>query len=75
MYTLIEISNRILAGSAFDHAGHHLRKTGLAVAINEMLKRRSVAGRLRRGFASVFLSLLASWASGEWCARRANSSA
>ena len=31
------------------HAGASLRKTGLAVAINEMLKRRSVAEWLRRG--------------------------
>ena len=31
------------------HAGASLGKTGLAVAINEMLKRRSVAEWLRRG--------------------------
>ena len=31
------------------HAGASLEKTGLAVAINEMLKRRSVAEWLRRG--------------------------
>jgi hypothetical protein len=49
MYALIEISNQMLEDSAFDHAGASLRKAGLAVAINEMLKRRSVAEWLRRG--------------------------
>ena len=39
----------MLEDSAFDHAGASLRKTGLAEAINEMLKRRSVAEWLRRG--------------------------
>ena len=29
MYALIEISNQMLEDSAFDHAGRHLRKTGL----------------------------------------------
>ena len=49
MYSLIDISNQMLEDGAFDHAGASLRKTGLAVAINEMLKRRSVAEWLRRG--------------------------
>ena len=49
MYALIDISNQLLEGSAFGHAGASLRKTGLAVAINEMLKRRSVAEWLRLG--------------------------
>jgi len=49
MYALIDISNQMLEDSAFDHAGASLRKAGLAVAINEMLKRRSVAEWLRRG--------------------------
>ena len=49
MYALIDISNPMLEDSAFDHAGASLRKAGLAVAINEMLKRRSVAEWLRRG--------------------------
>ena len=47
MYALIDISNQMLEDSAFDHAGASLRKAGLA--INEMLKRRSVAEWLRRG--------------------------
>jgi len=49
MYALIDISNQMLEDSAIDHAGASLRKAGLAVAINEMLKRRSVAEWLRRG--------------------------
>ena len=49
MYALIEISNQMLEDSAFGHAGASLRKAGLAVAINEMLKRRSVAECLRLG--------------------------
>jgi hypothetical protein len=49
MHALIDISNQMLEDSAFDHAGASLRKAGLAVAINEMLKRRSVAEWLRRG--------------------------
>jgi hypothetical protein len=48
MYALIDISNLMLDDSAFDHAGVSLRKAGLAVAINEMLKRRSVTEWLRR---------------------------
>jgi hypothetical protein len=48
MYALIDISNQMLEDSAFDHAGASLRKAGLAIAINEMLKRRSVAEWLRR---------------------------
>jgi hypothetical protein len=43
MYALIDISNQMLEDSAFDHAGASLRKAGLAVAINEMLKRRGMA--------------------------------
>jgi hypothetical protein len=39
MHALIDISNQMLEGSAFDHAGASLRKVGLAVAINEMFKR------------------------------------
>lgn len=46
MYALIDISNQMLEDSAFDHAGASLRKAGLAVTINEMLKRRRM---LRRG--------------------------
>ena len=49
MYALIDISNQMLEDSAFDHAGASLQKAGLAVAINEMLKRRSVAEWLRCG--------------------------
>ena len=49
MYALIDISNQMLEDSAFDHARASLRKAGLAVAINEMLERRSVAEWLRRG--------------------------
>ena len=49
MYALIDISKQMLEDSAFDHAGSSLRKAGLAVAINEMLKRRSAAEGLRRG--------------------------
>ncbi len=49
MYALIDISNQMLEDGAFDHAGASLRKAGLAVAINEMLERRSVAEWLRRG--------------------------
>ena len=49
MYALIDISNQMLEDSAFDHAGASLEQTGLAVAMNEMLKRRSVAEWLRRG--------------------------
>jgi hypothetical protein len=49
MYALIDISKQMLEDSAFDHAGASLRKAGLAIAINEMLKRRSVAEWLRRG--------------------------
>ncbi len=43
MNALIDISNQILEDRTFDHAGASLRKAGLAVAINEMPKRRSVA--------------------------------
>ena len=45
MHASIDISNQMHEDSAFDHAGASLRKAGLAVAINEMLKRRSVADR------------------------------
>lgn len=41
LYALIEISNQMLEDSAFDHAGASLRKTGLALVVDEMLKRRS----------------------------------
>ena len=44
MYALIDISNQMLEDSAFDHAGASLGKTGLALAINEMLRRRSTFG-------------------------------
>ncbi len=37
MYALVDISNQMLEDGAFDHAGATLRKSGLAVAINEML--------------------------------------
>jgi hypothetical protein len=49
MHALIDIPNQMVEDSAFDHADASLRKAGLAVAINVMLKRRSVAeiARLR----------------------------
>ena len=49
MCALIDISNQMLEGSTLDHAGASLRKAVLAVVINEMLERRSVAEWLRRG--------------------------
>jgi hypothetical protein len=49
VYALIDISNQMLEDSAFDHAGASLRKAGLAAAINEILKRRSVAEWICRG--------------------------
>jgi hypothetical protein len=41
MHALIEISNQMLEGSAFDHAGASLRKAGIAVANDEPCAPRS----------------------------------
>jgi hypothetical protein len=49
IYALIEISNQMLEDMRLRSRRPSLRKTGRAVAINEMLTRRSVAEWLRRG--------------------------
>jgi hypothetical protein len=43
LHGLIDISNRMIDDSAFDHAAASLRRAGLSVVINKMLTRRSVA--------------------------------